>query len=492
MPGRILITGLLLVLAGASWIWFDYGSDKIAPGVSTVADADECPQLSLFTELNDGVLQLPTDQLSSQIHRQVTVGTELTVSHNHNLGRYGQLTLSAGGRMHHPNNGTCLTPYDDGPRFLVIDDGLSVQNPDPVPFLAEGGTLRAGTTVTGLTGWLGEEPVYMDASGFSDWFVIDADELTLTPAARPEAPPELPGSLLVAGFNVENYFTSLGSRGARNSREFERQHASLVAALSGLDAGLIGLAELENDEGSTLSRLVNGRDGLAQVTGNAWSWVQGQGFGRGSDEIGLAFLYRSDMLVPVGPTLADTHPVHERPPLMQRFREPASGFEFTVVMTHLKSRGGCAAFDADMGDGCWNERRDNQVRQLLGFLDENVVEQGAGVLILGDLNSYALENPVSRIKDAGFTDLLAEFVPASERYTYVYQPGVAGYIDHALANEELREFVCGAGVWHINADEPVVKSWSAARFGPDLFEPDAFRSSDHDPVLVSLASDGEC
>lgn len=490
MPGRIMLVALLLVLAGASWVWFDFGDDPLEPVPITSTDA--CPQLNLVTELADGVLQLPTDALFNQLYREVSVQTELTVTHNHNLGRYGQLTLSAGGRMHHPNNGTCLTPFDDGPRFIVVDDGSSIQNPDPVPFLSGRETLRAGTVVTGLSGWFTEESVYMDASGFSDWFVMEPDELTLELAARPQVPPALPGGLIVAGFNIENYFTSLGSRGARNAWEFQRQHDSLVAALAGLDAQLIGIAEVENDNGTTLSRLVSGRAGLAQVSGQEWSWLQGEGFGRGSDDIGLAFLYRSDVLAPVGPTLADTHPIHERPPLVQRFRELSTGFEFTMVMSHLKSRGGCTSFDTDEGSGCWDERRDTQVRQLLDFLDGNVVQQGSGMLILGDLNSYALEQPLQRIRDAGYTDLLAKHVPATERYTYVYQPGLAGYIDHALASESLLEFVCGAGIWHINADEPVIKSWSAARFGPDLYQPDAFRSSDHDPVLVSLDSTGDC
>ena len=489
LPGRLLLVALLLVLAGASWLWFDQSAD--APPAAEQA-AEACPQLQLAPGPRQGVLQLPAADLLNQLNSTLNVAGELTVTHNHHLGRYGQLTLAAGGRMFHPNNGTCVSEFDAGPRFIVIDDGDHRQNPDPVPFLDGFETLRSGTTVTQLSGWFTEQPVHMDASGFSDWYVLLPDEVSFEPAERPATPPELPGSLLVAGFNVENYFTTFGSRGARNSREFERQHTSLIKALAGLNAQLIGVAEVENDEGATLSRLVHGQDGLGQVTGRNWSWLQAEGFGRGSDEIGLAFLYRADVLAPVGPTLADTHPVHERPPLVQRFRELESGFEFTAVMTHLKSRGGCAPFDPDRGSGCWDERRDSQARQLLSFLEENLINSGSGVLLLGDLNSYALEQPVTRLKQAGYVDLLAEFVPVTERYTYVYQPGLAGYIDHALADPALRSYVCGAGIWHINADEPVIKSFSAARFGPDHWQPDPYRSSDHDPVLVSLDPAGDC
>jgi len=479
---------LLPVLAGAGWLWFE-GSGSAPQLPPPGAD---CPRLELAGASEPGVLQLPAEDQLTRLNRDVRVTGELTVTYNHHLGRYGQLTLAAGGRMHHPNNGSCTTPFDHGPRFIVIDDGSREQNPEPVPFLEEQPTIRSGSTVTDLAGWFTEEPVYMADSGFADWFVLQPERLTVQPAARPLVAPDPGGSLQVAGFNVENYFTTLGSRGARNSRELERQHTKLVAALAGLNAQLIGLAEVENDEGETLRHLLNSRDGLTAVTGQQWQWLQGEGFGRGSDDIGLAFIYRSDLLAPVGPTLSDTHPVHERPPLLQRFRELATGFEFTVVMTHLKSRGGCASFDRDTGSGCWNERRDSQVRQLLTFLSQHDAQRGSGLLLLGDLNAYALEEPVQRLISAGFTDLLAEHVPATERYTYIWQPGVAGYIDHALADSELLEYVCGADIWHINADEPTVLSWSAARFGPDLYSPDPFRSSDHDPVLVGLDPSGKC
>jgi hypothetical protein len=52
--------------------------------------------------------------------------------------------------------------------------------------------------------------------------------------------------------------------------------------------------------------------------------------------------------------------------------------------------------------------------------------------------------------------------------------------------------VAGTSVWHINADEPDILDYDMT-FKQDaqdaLYEPDAYRSSDHDPVIVGLNTD---
>jgi hypothetical protein len=44
----------------------------------------------------------------------------------------------------------------------------------------------------------------------------------------------------------------------------------------------------------------------------------------------------------------------------------------------------------------------------------------------------------------------------------------------------------GAAIWHINADEPRVLDYNEEFNPPHLYSPDAYRSSDHDPVLVHI------
>ena len=45
--------------------------------------------------------------------------------------------------------------------------------------------------------------------------------------------------------------------------------------------------------------------------------------------------------------------------------------------------------------------------------------------------------------------------------------------------------VTDAAFWHINADEPSALNYNDFN-QPDLYQPDQYRSSDHDPVLVGI------
>jgi len=108
-------------------------------------------------------------------------------------------------------------------------------------------------------------------------------------------------------------------------------------------------------------------------------------------------------------------------------------------------------------------------------------------LIVGDLNSYDKEDPIDVLLDGGYTDLLAQFV-GETAYGYLFD-GQFGYLAYALASSGLANAVTGATAWHINADEPDILDYDTS-FKQDaqdaLYEPNAFRSSDHDPVIVGL------
>ncbi len=64
-----------------------------------------------------------------------------------------------------------------------------------------------------------------------------------------------------------------------------------------------------------------------------------------------------------------------------------------------------------------------------------------------------------------------------------------GYLDHALASAGLVDEITGVTVWHINADEPDLIDYDMS-FKLDaqdaLYAPDAYRSSDHDPIIAGL------
>ena len=169
-------------------------------------------------------------------------------------------------------------------------------------------------------------------------------------------------------------------------------------------------------------------------------------------------------------------------------------------MNHLKSKGsGCGANDDDTttGQGNCNLTRTLAAQELAAWLETDPTESGDGdVLIIGDLNSYAKEDPIAALEEAGYTDLVNAF-GGEEAYGYVFD-GQLGYLDHALATASAAAQVAGVAEWHINADEiPLFDYNDDARTADEaafeeesdvlpLYEPDAFRTSDHDPILIGL------
>ena len=110
--------------------------------------------------------------------------------------------------------------------------------------------------------------------------------------------------------------------------------------------------------------------------------------------------------------------------------------------------------------------------------------------MIGDLNSYDHEDPITALVTGGFVDEIKRF-GGEEAYGYVFD-GQAGYLDHALASTSLDSQVTGAQEWHLNADEPSVLDYDMT-FKPDpvdaIYADDPYRSSDHDAVLVGLDLD---
>jgi hypothetical protein len=282
--------------------------------------------------------------------------------------------------------------------------------------------------------------------------------------------------------------------------ELTRQRTKLLEALAGLDADVIGLNEVENTTGvEPLADIVAGLPGYAYIdTGTI-----------GTDAIKVGLIYRTDAVIPVGshaildstvdPRFIDTK---SRPVLAQTFEDLATGSRFTVAVNHLKSKGSdCLDVgDPDIGDGqgnC-NQTRKAAAQALVDWLATDPTESGdPDFLIIGDLNSYAKEDPIDAIlagpddtpgTDDDYTNLVEEFV-GTYAYSFVFD-GQFGYLDHALSSAPLTSQVTGLAEWHINADEPDILDYDTSFKPPAqdaLYEPDAFRSSDHDPILVGLS-----
>ena len=178
-----------------------------------------------------------------------------------------------------------------------------------------------------------------------------------------------------------------------------------------------------------------------------------------------------------------------RPALAQTFMDNDTGGVFTAVVNHLKSKGSaCGEGDDDPEQGSCNLTRTMGTQVLLDWLATDPTGSwDKDFLIIGDLNAYDKEDPIDALIAGGYTDLVYLY-QGEDAYSYVFD-GQLGYLDHGLANPGLTEEVTGVTIWHINADEADLIDYDTSFKGPNqdaIYAPDAYRSSDHDPIIVGL------
>ncbi|MCP3943802.1 MAG: ExeM/NucH family extracellular endonuclease [Desulfobacteraceae bacterium] len=443
------------------------------------------------------------DQWENYEGMLINIPQTLYATGNYNQGQRGEVILSVGGRLDNPTN--VVLPGQEAIDLLAgnnlrriqLDDGSNVSNPLPLPpYLGEDNTLRAGDTLEEITGVLGYS--------YGTWEIHPTMPVEFTRMnMRTALPVDVGGSLKVASFNVLNYFNGdgfgggfPGPRGAKTLEEFNRQRDKIISAILAMDADVIGLMEVENDisPDSALEDLVSGLNGV--VGDGVYGFIDTKQVG--TDAIRVAFIYKPAAVEPVGeyavldsfvdPRFIDTK---NRPALAQSFKEIASGGVFTLCVNHFKSKGSnCDVLeDPDIGDGqgnC-NITRTEAAKALVDWLKTDPTKvDDPDYLIIGDLNSYAKEDPVTAIKAGGYLNLMEEF--GGDDYSYVFD-GQKGALDHALASESLIAQVTGVIHWHINTDEPRALDYNDFN-QPDLYDPGPYRASDHDPVLIGLELKG--
>ncbi len=447
----------------------------------------------------------------------------LYATDNFNWHRNGEVLLSSGGVLEIPTNVTtpgsaALALQDLNARNQIqLDDGSNVRSPalDP-PFIQPDGTLRRGDTTDGLTGVLG--------FSFGAYEVHPTEAVSFERVNDRLAPPDVGGTLQVASFNVLNYYTTIDEsgaecfpsmtrsdcRGADSVSEFERQRAKIVDAIADLDADVVGLMEIENNGDVATADVVAGLNDL--VGAGTYDYVAA-GI-TGTDTIKVALIYQPAAVTPVGtPAVLDdpafldpanTGEDRNRAALAQTFTENATGETLTVVVNHLKSKSGselddfpdgiCVDADpandvpdCDQGDGqgYFNHTRTLAAMMLGDWLAGDPTGSGdPDVLIIGDLNAYAQEDPIVSLESRGYNDLV-QIYEGVGAYTFTFF-GASGYLDHGLATPDLTDDVTGTDVWHINADEPRGLDYNEENNQPVLYNPDEWRSSDHDPVVIGL------
>ena len=388
-------------------------------------------------------------------------------------------------------------------------------------------TVRGGSTVTQLIGvmhwsWSG-------SGGTDAWRVrpIKSSPVSFVDSNPRPGAPMLNGNLKICSFNVLNYFNGNGagggfptSRGANSQAELDRQTDKIVAAMLDIDAAVFGLVELENDyddgTSSAIAELVNALN--TAVGSQDFAYIN-PGGNVGLDEIANGFIYNQTIVSPIANTAIlssaafldpnATGSDKNRPALAQGFQVTDAshpGFQeiFNLVINHLKSKGSsCGGGDDDTttGQGNCNGTRTGAAQALATWIATDPTASGdADYMILGDINAYAKEDPITALLGAGFTNVCSLYDIGSTSFVF---GGEWGSLDYALGNAAMMAQVADAIKWNINADESALLDYNDLVLDADeqsfnvkpmtnpLYAPDAYRSSDHDPIVVSL-SFGSC
>lgn len=288
-------------------------------------------------------------------------------------------------------------------------------------------------------------------------------------------------TLLVCCMNLEYYLVENWGTGygPDNQSEHTKQRAKVSKALAKINADLYGFVEIEQGQ-SALAELAAD---LSKNTGRRFTYIDDGGSASGS-YTKAGYVYCSDVLEPHGSLRYNNEGVNNRKKT-QAFREKATGEIFLYSVNHFKAKSGKGSGDnADKGDGqgTYNGDRVREAKSVLSHYGSDSYYYGdEDILIMGDLNAYAMEDPITVLREGGMIDLHRAF-HADSSYSYVYR-GQAGYLDHALCNATLYPHVTGMVAYHINSDESDSYTYDKSS------DQTMFRCSDHDPVLVGLRLD---
>jgi hypothetical protein len=475
-----------------------------------------------ITPVEVDLATLPTNGLEAYEGMLITLRGPLTVQQSQFLGRFGQLTIAAGGRVYTPTElfrpgpDALALDADNARRSILLDDGTSLQNPAITPYIGLDNTVRVGDTIDHVTGVIDFGLATSSTSGAVMYRIqpVEAPSFDRT-NPRTATPQVSGGNVRIASANVLNFFTtftdgtnflgqtgqgcSLGGsvnksncRGADSMAEFVRQRAKTVANLSGMNADVVGLMEIQNNGETTVQHLVDLLN--AQMGAGTYAVVPQPAQGTGTDAIRVAMIYKPGKLTLNGVSISDPAPINNRPPFAQSFLTP-NGSKFAVIVNHLKSKGSCPSSGPDLDDGlqgCWTATRVAQIGQLKSFLSNVQTTTGTSdVVLLGDFNAHAKEDPIDALtSDGSVIDAVSAYDPLD--WSYIFD-GASGRLDHGFVTAALAPKVVYATSWHINADEPIYldynlefKQPACATCGPDYYTATAYRSSDHDPMIMGL------
>ncbi|MCQ4055016.1 ExeM/NucH family extracellular endonuclease [Aeromonas sp. SG16] len=458
----------------------------------------------------------------------------------------------------------------NGSNRLVVESDYKAQD-GVLPWFpgwdADQGYLRIGDQLTGLEGVIVYNKDAFRLVVPSD-VTLSAGALLRTPEDdRQPAPARARGSnLRIGSFNVLNYFTSHSSiggalnvlckdqadadsakgcnRGAKSQVDFEKQRTKIVNAITEMDADLLGLMEMENNgfgDNSAINNLVTRLNEQQKDASKRYAYIRlpaslltSEKF-FGGDAIMVAMIYRPALLTPASEASVIRMPEQryttgdvaktagQRDSLVQSFTVTGNKNPLTLVVNHLKSKGsGCY----ENGDGK-TEPADLQGKctefrvSAAKVLGEAVSKLPGQVLLVGDFNSYAKEDPIRVLTDYNPAASERKIVSASHTFigdqsyeqlgrevtrsyglidlnvkfnkekaiSYSYDSEL-GTLDYALANPALASKVVNVADWHINSFESNLFEYGNQYTGTLLKSDNPFSASDHDPIIVDLKMKG--
>ncbi|MFT6329115.1 MAG: putative extracellular nuclease/endonuclease I [Bermanella sp.] len=429
--------------------------------------------------------------------------------------RFGELVVSAEvlftpTHLFAAGSAEAIALVDKNSRNKIIVDDLTNGTPEsldlPIGGFDATNPIRIGDSLTSVTG------------------VIDYDfgnyriRPVITPILeqtnfRTDAPELKEGNLKVASFNVLNLFNGDGlgnniasGRGAKTQQEYALQLLKITNAIIAIDADVIGLMEIENDGYNELSSIAQLVDSLNTNLGaEVYRFIDAVE-PQGTDAISVGILYKPETVTPDGGlkvlnsdnSIKDENnaPLFDtslnRPSFAQVFILNESDKPFVINVNHFKSKGSSnrciQPADNDGLQGNCNITRTRAAQALNIWLNEEFID--LPVMIIGDLNAYAKEDPIQTLLSAGFKDVARE-LEGPFSYSYRFD-GQVGSLDYALANEKAFAAIVDVTEWHINADEYAGFDYSSTLPRSSTIKPNEFlsesvyRASDHDPVIVSL------
>jgi len=444
--------------------------------LTDVSDLDQCSGKQPLP-LTDVSLPLNGPARESVEGMRIQINGTLTITDVYRFGQR-QISLSGNGFQFAPTE--IMTPGPETNEHIAQNRAytLPVLLPENSP---DTEVVMGGTSVENIAGVYGHDGRDLR---LSLQVVPSISTTTISSPSQPAA-----DNLRIVGMNLHNYFNGDGnrqgfptSRGAKTFAEFQDQRDRIGAAIKVLDPHVIAVMELENDGFDNDSAAQDFIQLANEASNSIWAVTRTVDDNTGTDKITVGIFYRTDKVTAIGAaeTLTGAEFKRSRQPQAQLFQAVGGGEKTLVVINHLKSKGGCPKSGADAnqkdGQGCWNPMRTASAEKMSAWSKQVAAAAGTKkILILGDMNAYRFEDPISAIRDAGFSELMDEM--AEPNYSFVFF-GQAGTLDYAFISNALKNDVENAFIWHANAALPANMELPHPWLG----------FSDHDPVVVDIRS----